>query len=168
MRRIPLALTLATLLAGCGAHRATRVTVRPDEAVAGRAGEAGAGRLPDSALPYLGLSCHRPGSRHIPNSIACDQVGIGVTFAAPARRVTVEVAGATVSLTPPKPPSDIWLGYLDHAGLRHGPLDVHAAPGATKWFGTPEVAPWVTVSVYLPDGTVLSRTARGFLHPGFG
>ena len=42
------------------------------------------------------------------------------------------------------------------------------APGATRWSGTPEVRPYVTVTVFFEDGTVASRTSRGLLHPGYG
>ena len=52
------------------------------------------GALPDRAMPYLGVSCP------VGNSIACDRVGIAVTFARPARLVTVQLAGRTVALTP--------------------------------------------------------------------
>lgn len=113
--------------------------------------------------PFLGVTCH------VPNSIACDRVGVGVGFAAPAALVMVEVDGRLVTLNPPlDPPDDLWQGYLYQAGLRHGPLAVGIAPGASFWSGTREVRPYVTVTVFYEDGTVASRTSRGFLHPGFG
>ena len=71
------------------------------------------GALPDSAMPYLGVSCP------VGNSIACDRVGIGVTLARPATLVTVQLAGRTVALSPPpadSPGCDCWLGYLSPAG----------------------------------------------------
>jgi hypothetical protein len=114
--------------------------------------------------PFLGVACH------VPNSIACDRVGVGVTLAAPAALVTAEIDGRLVTLNPPgDPPDDFWHGYLYRAGLRHGPLAVGIAPGATRWSGTPGVQPYVTVTVFFKDGTVaVSRTSRGLLHPGFG
>jgi hypothetical protein len=113
---------------------------------------------------FLGVACH------VPNSIACDRVGVGVTFAAPAVLVMAEIDGRLVTLNPPRDlPDDLWQGYLYQAGLRHGPLAVGIAPGATRWSGTPEVHPYVTVTVFFRDGTVAaSRTSRGLLHPGFG
>jgi hypothetical protein len=119
--------------------------------------------LSSSALPFLGVACGTP------NSIVCDRVGAGVNIVG-AARVVVEVAGRFVTLSPPtdSPSDHLWLGYVYRAGLRHGALDVHIPPRATRWFGTPEVEPPVTVEVFFEDGTVGTQTARGFLHPGFG
>lgn len=120
-------------------------------------------RLQSTAFPFLGIACGSP------NSIACDRVGVGVNIDA-ATLVMVEVAGRFVTLSPPTdaPNDHLWLGYLYGAGLRHGPLDVHISRGATRWFGTPEVQPPVTVDVFFQDGTVGTLTGRGFLHAGFG
>jgi hypothetical protein len=122
-----------------------------------------AGRLPASAFPFLGVTCRSP------NSIACDRVGVGVNIDA-AALVMVEVAGRFVTLSPPTdaPNDHLWLGYLYGAGLRHGPLDVHISPHATRWFGTPAVQPPVTVDALFQDGTVGTLTGQGFLHAGFG
>ena len=89
---------------------------------------------------------------------------------ASATLVMVEVAGKLVTLSPPTdaPNDHLWLGYLYNAGLRHGPLGVRIPPHATRWFGTPEVQPPVTVDVFFADGTAGTLTGRGFLHPGFG
>ena len=87
-----------------------------------------------------------------------------------ATLVMVEVAGRLVTLSPPTdaPNDHLWLGYLYGAGLRHGPLDVHISPHATRWFGDPEVQPPVAVEAFFDDGTVAKLTGRGFLHAGFG
>jgi hypothetical protein len=114
-------------------------------------------------VPFLGVACR------VPNSIACDRVGVAVGFRLPAVLVMAEIDGRLVTLSPPGAlPDDLWHGYLYRAGLRHGPLAVGIAPGATRWSGTPEVQPYVTVTVFFKDGTVASRTSRGLLHPGFG
>jgi hypothetical protein len=119
-------------------------------------------RLPQSALPFLGVACSQP------NSIACDRIGVGVHLKAAATLVTVTVAGRLVTLSPPlDPPDDLWYGYLSDAGLSHGPLDVHRLPGRL-WFGTPEVYPRVRVTAFFADGTAASLHAVDFLHPGFG
>ena len=119
-------------------------------------------RLPQSALPFLGVTCSQP------NSIACDRVGVGVHLKAAATLVTVTVAGRLVTLSPPlDPPDDLWYGYLSDAGLSHGPLDVHRPPDRL-WLGTPEVYPRVRVTAFLADGTTASQQAVDFLHPGFG
>jgi hypothetical protein len=137
-------LSVDRTLSGCPAARAPR-------------------RLQSTAFPFLGIACRSP------NSIACDRVGVGVNIDA-ATLVIVEVAGRFVTLSPPSdaPNDHLWLGYLYRAGLRHGPLDVHISPHATRWFGTPEVQPPVTVDVFFQDGTVGTLTGRGFLHAGFG
>ena len=140
----PLLVPIGNTLSGCPAARAPR-------------------RLQSTAFPFLGVACGSP------NSIACDRVGVGVNIDA-ATLVMVEVAGRFVTLSPPTdaPNDHLWLGYLYKAGLRHGPLDVHISPRATRWFGTPEVQPPVTVDVFFQDGTVGTLTGRGFLHAGFG
>lgn len=121
-------------------------------------------RLDDSAEPFLGVACG------VPNSITCDRVGVGVNAPGAATLVMVNVAGRWVTLSPPtdSPRDHLWLGYLYEAGLKHGALDVGIPPRATRWFGTPEVQPAVTVEAFFGDGTVSTLTARGFLHPGFG
>lgn len=119
-------------------------------------------RLPQSALPFLGVACSQP------NSIACDRVGVGVHLKAAATLVTVTVAGRLVTLSPPfDPRDDLWYGYLSDAGLSHGPLDVHRARGRL-WFGIPEVSARVRVTAFFADGTAASREAVDVLHPGFG
>ena len=146
MRQLSLVAILCVVVAsGCGGARTHR-------------------RLNVSAEPYLGVACG------VPNSITCDRVGVGVNAPAAATLVMVHVAGRWVRLSPPtdSPRDHLWLGYLHEAGLKHGALDVGIHPRATRWFGTPEVEPAVTVAVFFGDGTVSTLTARGFLHPGFG
>ena len=140
----PLLVPIGNTLSGCPAARASR-------------------RLVASVLPFLGVACRSP------NSIACDRIGVGVNIDA-ATLVMVEVAGRFVTLSPPTdaPDDHLWLGYLYGAGLRHGPLDVHISSHATRWLGTPEVQPPVTVDAFFDDGTVATLTGRGFLHAGFG
>jgi hypothetical protein len=138
MRGSLTALTLVVSLAGCGAAR-----------------------RPSAALPYLGVSCP------VGNLITCDRVGIGVALRRPAVLVTVEVAGRTVTLNPPSDPgSDLWLGYLDSAGLRHGPLKVRAR--AAYWDGEPLVTPLVVLTAVFADGTVARAEGPDQLHAGFG
>jgi hypothetical protein len=139
---------LTALLAGCGGAQRTP-------------GPSSEPPLPATALPFLGVACPRP------NSIACDRVGVGVHLDRPVVAVVVQVAGRLVRLSPPPdPPDDLWLGYLRHAGLGHGPLHVHARHGL--WSGSPAVYPRVRVTVFFADGTVRSLRAEDFLHAGFG
>jgi hypothetical protein len=147
MRPVWLVAILCVAASGCGGCPSTSATRRLDS----------------TALPYLGVACRQP------NSITCDRVGVGVNMVS-AVQVMVKVAGRWVALSPPTdaPNDHLWLGYLHDAGLRHGPLDVGIPLRATRWLGTPEVQPPVTVEVFFQDGTVGMLTARGFLHPGFG
>jgi hypothetical protein len=79
----------------------------------------------------------------------------------------VRLAGRTVTLSPPSDPrSDLWLGYLDDAGLRHGPLAVQARGG--RWYGEPLVTPRVGVTVFFSDGTIAMLVGDEQLHAGFG
>jgi hypothetical protein len=124
---------------------------------------ASARRLSPSTLPFLGIACG------IPNSIACDRIGVGVNLRERAALVAVHVNDRLVTLSPPlDPPDDLWLGYLSNAGLTHGPHAIGLPPGDPWWFGNPEVDPRVLVTVFFEDGSVGSLSAPGFLHPGFG
>lgn len=141
---IPMLIPIGNTLIGCAATRPTRT-------------------LGDAALPFLGVACP------VGNSIACDRVGVGVHLRRAATLVVVRVAGRLVTLSPPMdPPDDLWLGYLDDAGLKHGPLDVHLPAGVNVWSGTPEVDAPVGVSAFFPDGHFGTRTGTVPLHPGFG
>jgi hypothetical protein len=122
---------------------------------------AGSHRLGSGAFPYLGVSCG------VPNVVTCDRVGIGVTLRQAAALVVVRVARRTVTLSPPGAArSGLWLGYLNDAGLRGGPLAVRAR--RDHWYGWPLVAPRIVLSVYFSDGTVASLAGVDQLHAGFG
>jgi hypothetical protein len=93
----------------------------------------------------------------------------GVRLDRPAVLATVQIAGRLVTLSPPTDPGDdLWLGYLDNAGLRHGPLDLHLPRGSSLWVGNPAVCPRVRVTAFFADGRAGSMTATVSLHPGFG
>jgi hypothetical protein len=121
----------------------------------------GSHRLSPRALPYLGVSCP------VGNVITCDRVGLGVSLHQPAALVVVRLAGRIVTLSPPSDPrSDLWLGYLDEAGLRRGPLAVQAK--GDKWYGEPLVTPRVVMTVFFSDGTSAVLAGEAQLHAGFG
>jgi hypothetical protein len=124
----------------------------------------GAARLPDSALPFLGVACGQP------NSIACERVGVGVTTQPPASLVVVSLAGRLVALSPPasRQAAAGWLGYLQGVSLRSGPLRIPVARSDTRWFGSPEVHPRVRVTAFFADGQVATISGSVPLHPGFG
>lgn len=121
-------------------------------------------QLSTSALPYLGVSCR------VPNSIVCNRVGVGVWLNRPAKRVTVTVAGRVVELrlSTHNPRRNLWLGYLNNAGLRDGPLDVHLPAGQSSWVGSPGVRARVQVRAWLFNGTTTALAGSAQLHAGFG
>lgn len=120
----------------------------------------GSHRLGSGVFPYLGVSCP------VGDLITCDRVGIGVILHQPAALVTLQLAGRTVALSPPTDNSGLWLGYLDHAGLRHGPLAVRAR--GNYWDGEPLVTPQVVLTVFFADGTITRVVGAEQLHAGFG
>jgi hypothetical protein len=142
-RPIPMPIPIGDTLRGCPTEPSRRML--------------GAG-----AEPFLGVACHPA------NSVGCGRVGVGVALKPSAALVMVEIAGRLVTLTPPDPPSDLWLGYLYGAGLRRGPLDVHIPTGRKLWFGEPPVYPRVRLTVFFADARVVSAEFADFLHAGFG
>jgi hypothetical protein len=143
MRRSLAGVSLALVLVGCGAADRQRTH-----------------RLGLGAFPYLGVSCP------VGNVITCDRVSIGVTLRQPAVLLTVKLAGRTVLLSAPSAGSDIWLGYLDHAGLRNGRLAVRAH--GNYWYGEPLVTPRVVLTAFFRDGTSAVLEGADQLHAGFG
>jgi hypothetical protein len=141
---IPMLIPIGNTLRGCAATSPVRM-------------------LGEASLPFLGVSCP------VASSIACDRVGVGVHLRLAATLVVVQVAGRLVTLSPPTDShADLWLGYLDNAGLTHGPLDVHLPAGVNSWSGSPEVDARVRVTALFPDGHSRTRAGTVLLHPGFG
>lgn len=160
--RFPVGMTFAG--AGCvrlHVHPGGLMLIPVGNSLSGCPDQLGHHGLASSAFPYLGVSCPRG------NAISCDRVGIGVHLRQAAALVMVQVVGRTVTLTPPAgTESDLWLGYLNHAGLRHGPLAVQAV--RNKWYGEPPVNPHVVLTTYFADGTVAAIAGVDQLHAGFG
>lgn len=140
---IPMLIPIGNTLRGCPTERSART-------------------LGSETEPFLGVACHSA------NSIRCGRVGVGVSLKPAATLVTVEIAGQLVTLTPPGPPNDLWLGYLYTPSLRRGPLAIHIPPRDKLWFGEPEVHPRVRLTVFFGDGRVASAEFTDFLHPGYG
>jgi hypothetical protein len=118
--------------------------------------------------PYMGVSCH------IPNSIACDRVGLSVWLGRPAT-VTATIAGAPLRLTDPA-----W-SYVAHQGGK--PLYVYAGfvrpagittrlrvtrIGGTVWLGAYAPAPVVDFRIDYGHGNVVVTQAHVLLHAGWG
>jgi len=102
--------------------------------------------------PYLGVSCA------MPNSIACDRVGLAVWLKRPASRVTAEIDGRRFALDDPEASArpEMFAGYLQPAGLRDGDLRVPARAG-DRWFGAGDVSARVRLWVAAGGRT---RTVR--------
>jgi Zinc carboxypeptidase len=122
------------------------------------AGEVAAHPLELARRPYMGISCK------VPNSIACDRVGLAVFI--PKRRRAVRVRalidGREVALHVPSlvPTKGIYFeGFLHHAGLNGGALDVTS--------GVP-VHATVRITAYYRDGSSASTTRKVGLAPGWG
>lgn len=101
--------------------------------------------------PYMGVRCG------VPNSIACDALGLAVWLKRPARRVTATIDGRALTLDQVaargaglggSPPVE-FDGYLRPAGLRTN-LGVTPAPGTQRWLGNP--TPTATVWLLIDDG----------------
>jgi hypothetical protein len=150
--------------AGCVRLRVTpggEMMIPIADSLRGCSSRAGGHRVGLGAFPYVGVSCRLGGL------ITCDRVGVGVILRQPAEMVTVQIAGRLVTLSPPTDAvSDLWLGYLDDAGLRHGPLRVQAH--GNYWYGAPVVSPHVVLTVFFADGTMTTIAGSGQLDAGFG
>jgi hypothetical protein len=120
-------------------------------------------KLAASALPFVGVACGRP------DWIGCHRLGIGAAVSTRATLVVARIAGRLVTLVAPGPGATEWLGYLNNADYRRGPLAVTSRrrPGV-HWYGTPEVWPRVQVTAFFPGGRVATVSGRTLLHPGYG
>jgi hypothetical protein len=116
--------------------------------------------------PYMGVACR------VPNSIACDRVGLAVWLKKPAHRLTASIAGRNVTMR--SPGSFVagrgtgWEGYLHPAGVRQGPLEVRPDRGTDYWAGRRPVYAPVRITAYFRDGTSASRVVRVRLNAGWG
>ena len=150
--------------AGCVRLRVTpggEMLIPVGDSLRGCSSRPGGHRLSAAALPYLGVACG------VANVISCNRVGVGVRLRQPATLITVQLAGRTVTLSPPSDRgSDVWLGYLDDAGLGHGPLAVKARGG--HWYGEPPVTARVVLTAFFADGTIAVMRGGDSLYAGFG
>jgi hypothetical protein len=111
--------------------------------------------------PYMGVSCG------IPNSVACDRIGLAVWLRRPARRVVAHIDGRRLPLDDPEwslptdPRGPMFAGFLQPAGLtdHDGPLGV---PGP-RYEGVPPRAAWVEFEI---DGNRTGLVVP--LHAGWG
>jgi hypothetical protein len=120
--------------------------------------------------PYMGVACP------IPNSIACDRIGLAVWLRRPAVAVTASIDGTTLRLwTGPRSPS-AWTSrptntgftaYLQPAGLLTA---FHVTPqsGTSIWYGAPTPSPMVRFRIDYGHGHVVTTQRRVPLMAGWG
>jgi hypothetical protein len=138
-----------------------------------------------SQSPYLGVKCP------IPNSIACDRVGLAVWLKQPAIGVTASIAGAPVALNwfgderllSPGVGHREFAGYLQPAGIvsrlhvhpvkgnvvvvKHG--RTHVTISNQMWFGqTNARSPLIRVTIHYANGETVITQLRVGLSAGWG
>lgn len=120
--------------------------------------------------PYLGVSCRQA------NSIVCDRVGLAVYTLPNARAVRATIAGRRMELTDDpafvgphqRGQPRMFVGFLHHAGLRHGPLAVQVENGRNRWTGVHPVHTKLSLTITLADGSRETTTTRVILRSGWG
>jgi hypothetical protein len=172
-RRRRAAAIAAALLASAGVLAAIVATGRERHWSADR-GPYAVPAAPEQLLtqgPYMGVSCR------VPNSVACDRIGLAVWTRRFARSVVATIGDRTFTLDDPtwSGPAKhglrrFFAGFLDHAGLTgDGPLGVEIENGGSRWTGVkPVVVPTVRLVLVLPDGSRRSTELRVDLAPGWG
>lgn len=143
--------------------------------------------VPPSAVlarpPYMGVNCP------VPNSIACDRVGLAVWLRRPATSVTATIAGARLALNTGNQLTDslgrrsrAFDGYLQPAGivsrLRVRPVsrnvlaiqDGHTRviAGPKMWFGEGEPSARVQLTIRYGSGQIVVTHLRVSLNAGWG
>jgi hypothetical protein len=140
------------------------VRVSPRTAVAPRAVFAQA--------PYLGVACH------IPNSVACERVGLAIWLGRPAVAVTATI-GAHIFDLDMQGNGGVrrggigteWAGFLKASRLFTGTLTVYSHGGwwAGNGRGLPEAQTSVRFILRYADGTIVRTTVPEVsLHAGYG
>jgi hypothetical protein len=119
--------------------------------------------------PYMGVACH------IPNSIACDRVGLAVWLRRPAT-VSATIAGAPLKLNDPtwsyvaqsgRQAVYVYAGFLHPAGLT---TRLHVTPEANTpaWLGSNAPSPTVWFRVDFGRGKIVITHENVFLSAGWG
>lgn len=112
-------------------------------------------RLEFARDPYMGVACP------VPNSTACDRVGLALWFDERPVEVTATINGRHFAL------SDRWgehvRGFLQPAGLHSPPFDL-----PEMWFGDPAVEVPVRIEARDTHGRTTSFSLRVGLHAGWG
>jgi hypothetical protein len=117
----------------------------------------------------MGVACH------IPNSIACDRVGLAVWLQRPAT-VSATIAGAPLKLNDPtwsyvarsgRRAVYVYAGFLQPAGLT---TRLHVTPEANTptWLGSNAPSPTVWFRLDFGRGKVVITHENVFLSAGWG
>ena len=132
--------------------------------------------------PYIGVSCR------VPNSIACDRVGLAVWLRQPAARLTATINGGTVAMGLPcgsatyretcskycrlvardQPCGTYFEGFLRPAGLLNGPLQVKPDRGRYYWIGKHETIGLVHMIATYRNGKTATIKLRVPVRAGWG
>lgn len=137
-----------------------------------------------SRSPYLGVSCR------IPNSIACDRVGLAVWLKHPAVSVTAKINGAEVALNSygaaavgARVPRRQFTGFLQPAGivsrLHVRPVNGNVVTTSHRqtvvrvsdqmWFGESHArSPLIQLTIHTSTGKTLTTHLRVGLGAGWG
>jgi hypothetical protein len=119
--------------------------------------------------PSLGVACR------VPNSLACDRVGLAVRLRAPAVAVSATIDGRPLELDDPdwSGPARagrrrVLAGFLHPAGLLSGPLAPQADDGPGRWVGRHEVEAGVGLTIEVTPARYVRTSMRVRLAPGWG
>jgi hypothetical protein len=119
--------------------------------------------------PGMGVACQ------VPNSIACDRVGLAVWLRRPAIAVSATIAGSALNLNDPAWSGSLrngrrtmFAGFLQPAGLLDGALKVRPDRGRYYWIGSHEVGARVSIVVDYGGGLEVETTTMVGLHAGWG
>src|ERR1700730_5865802 len=122
-----------------------------------------------SQEPDMGVACH------VPNSIACDRVGLAVSLRRPAVAVSATVAGSPLKLDDRawRGPTHngrrtLFVGFLQPAGRFHGPLRGRADGGRYRWIGSHPLFARVQIVADYGHGEAASATVRVQVRAGWG
>jgi hypothetical protein len=120
--------------------------------------------------PYMGVACH------IPNSIACDRVGLSVWLRRPAI-VTATIAGATLTLNDPtwsyvahsrRRTLYVYAGFLQRPGLTTRLGILPDGVSMNTWYGSNAPSPLVRFRVDYGHGNIVATEERVYLSTGWG
>jgi hypothetical protein len=148
-----------------------RHSIRPARAPASNAtsgaAQSAAGMF--SREPGMGVACH------VPNSIACDRVGVAVWLRRPAVAVSATVDGAPLRLNDRElsgPAHNgrrtMFVGFLQPAGLLNGPLKVRPDAGRYYWIGSHPLFARVRIIADYGHGQLASVIVGVQVSPGMG